>query len=56
MESSKYPEIAALADVQKGFEFCRNYGILSDNYFEDCGKVKLGDKTIVDYLGFVERS
>ena len=28
LESHGYTEIAALEDVEKGIEFCRNYGVL----------------------------
>ena len=38
--------------MQKGIDFCRKYGILSDKHFKNSEEVELNDMFDVDYLGF----
>ena len=51
----RYTEIVALEDMEKGIKFCRKYGTLPGKDFKDCSKMALGDKIIVDYLGFYRK-
>ena len=49
IKSMRYTEIAVSENMQKDNEFCRKYGILSNEQFKD---VQLSDKIIADYSGF----
>jgi hypothetical protein len=51
MESIKCTEIVLLQDVQNVIEFCREYGMLSDEQYENF-EVQLSENSIADYLGF----